>query len=426
MGHTALVASANLQPQEVVLFDNTATAGDANQAGTDSSSARENGDNVSIPTTTTTSGTTVYTNSGISALQTELSQTQANKAAIQQVLNDMLENQNSFIENLQELDAQILEYQDKIDQLQVQQEIAQNTVDYLSVELASAQDAESEQYERLKAHIQDEYENGNFSYLDILFGQTKHLNYIPMEERMEYIQQVDSYDQRALQELTDARQTVADKEALYLSMCDDIDLLEDIYTTEQETLNDLSTAKEAQINQYQIEIDETQSDLDTLDELENQQSAQIAEIEAKYQAAIAASTLTYNGDTFLWPMPTSTTITSTFGYRDKPSVEGATSYHGGIDIACSEGSEVLAAADGTVIYASYLGTAGNAVVISHGSGVSTCYYHLSAYNCSVGDSVSRGQVVAYSGNTGASTGPHLHFSVRLNGSYVDPMPYLGY
>lgn len=157
---------------------------------------------------------------------------------------------------------------------------------------------------------------------------------------MEYIQQVDSYDQRALQELTDARQTVADKEALYLSMCDDIDLLEDIYTTEQETLNDLSTAKEAQINQYQIEIDETQSDLDTLDELENQQSAQIAEIEAKYQAAIAASTLTYNGDTFLWPMPTSTTITSTFGYRDKPSVEGATSYHGGIDIACSEGSSI--------------------------------------------------------------------------------------
>ena len=151
MGHTALVASANLQPQEVVLFDNTATAGDANQAGTsaagtDSGSARENGDNVSIPTTTTTSGTTVYTNSGISALQTELSQTQADKAAIQQVLNDMLENQNSFIENLQELDAQILEYQDKIDQLQVQQEIAQNTVDYLSVELASAQDAESEQY----------------------------------------------------------------------------------------------------------------------------------------------------------------------------------------------------------------------------------------------------------------------------------------
>ena len=94
-----------------------------------------------------------------------------------------------------------------------------------------------------------------------------------------------------------------------------------------------------------------------------------------------------------------------------------------MDISCPTGSSVVAAADGVVSYVGYLGTAGNAVLIDHGNGITTMYYHLSAFNTSVGANVYAGQTIAYSGSTGASSGPHLHFGVRINGAYVDPMGY---
>ena len=121
-------------------------------------------------------------------------------------------------------------------------------------------------------------------------------------------------------------------------------------------------------------------------------------------------------------MPSSTSISSYFGYRNAPTA-GATSYHRGIDIPCSMGSPVIVVASGVVIYVGYLGSAGNAVVVDHGSGLSTCYYHLSSFAVSVGDTVTAGQTICYSGNTGVSTGPHLHFSVRENGEYVNPLKY---
>jgi murein DD-endopeptidase MepM/ murein hydrolase activator NlpD len=98
--------------------------------------------------------------------------------------------------------------------------------------------------------------------------------------------------------------------------------------------------------------------------------------------------------------------------------------HEGIDIAVAEGTAVVAAAAGTVIYAGWLGGYGNLVVVDHGGGISTAYAHNSAYATSVGQSVSQGQVVSYSGNTGNSSGPHVHFEVRVDGTAVDPLGYL--
>jgi murein DD-endopeptidase MepM/ murein hydrolase activator NlpD len=98
--------------------------------------------------------------------------------------------------------------------------------------------------------------------------------------------------------------------------------------------------------------------------------------------------------------------------------------HEGIDIAVGEGTPVTAAAAGTVIYAGWMGGYGNLVVVDHGNGLSTAYAHNSSLAASVGQSVAAGEVVSYSGNTGNSTGPHVHFEVRVNGSAVDPLSYL--
>ena len=126
-----------------------------------------------------------------------------------------------------------------------------------------------------------------------------------------------------------------------------------------------------------------------------------------------------------WPLPSVglSNITSYFGYRIHP-IYGYSKYHTGLDIGASSGSSIVAANGGTVYSAGWNGGYGLCVIIDHGGGVMTLYGHCSALYVSAGQTVSRGETIAAVGSTGNSTGPYLHFEVRLNGSYVDPYPYV--
>jgi murein DD-endopeptidase MepM/ murein hydrolase activator NlpD len=118
---------------------------------------------------------------------------------------------------------------------------------------------------------------------------------------------------------------------------------------------------------------------------------------------------------FIWPVQG--VLTSGFGWRWGRM-------HEGIDLAVGVGTPVVAAASGTVIVAGWLGGYGNLVVIDHGNGISTAYGHNTSVTVGVGQSVAQGQLISYSGSTGHSTGPHVHFEVRINGTPVDPLGYL--
>ena len=130
---------------------------------------------------------------------------------------------------------------------------------------------------------------------------------------------------------------------------------------------------------------------------------------------------------FGWPIPGATRVTDTFGPRIHPKT-GEKGYHYGVDIAAPEGTPVVAIEAGVVTGASYYGgTAGVNVKIRHekdGYVWESRYFHLSQIEVSVGDQVERGTVIAASGNTGRSTGPHLHIGITMNGSYVDPLPLI--
>ncbi len=127
-----------------------------------------------------------------------------------------------------------------------------------------------------------------------------------------------------------------------------------------------------------------------------------------------------NSGSFAWPVPSSSYITSYYGWRN---IFGGSSWHSGIDIAAGMGSNVVAARGGRISYIGWLGTYGNLIIVDHGDGFTSRYAHLSAYNCSYGQSVSRGQVIGFIGSTGRSTGPHLHFEILRNGSTVNPLSY---
>ena len=141
-----------------------------------------------------------------------------------------------------------------------------------------------------------------------------------------------------------------------------------------------------------------------------------AELAAKIQAAQSHSTVRHTGSGQLsWPV--SAPITSPFGWRWGRM-------HEGVDLGAAYGTPIAAAGSGTVIYAGWLGGYGNLTVIDHGGGLATAYGHQSRIAVSVGQQVTRGEIIGYVGSTGHSTGPHLHFEVRVNGQPVDPLGYL--
>ena len=153
-----------------------------------------------------------------------------------------------------------------------------------------------------------------------------------------------------------------------------------------------------------------------IEDLEAQSAELAARIRAAQQQSSESTTVYASGSGVLsWPV--AGTVTSGFGYRWGRM-------HEGVDIAVGQGTPVQAAGAGTVIYAGWLGGYGNLVVVDHGNGLSTAYAHNSSLVSAVGQSVTTGQVIAYSGSTGHSTGPHVHFEVRVNGGAVDPLGYL--
>lgn len=117
-------------------------------------------------------------------------------------------------------------------------------------------------------------------------------------------------------------------------------------------------------------------------------------------------------------------ITSGFGMRRHPILGGAPLFHTGIDISASYGTPVRASASGRVIFAGWYGGYGNMVILDHGGNISTVYGHLSRIVVKIGEEVAEGDVIGYVGSTGLSTGPHLHFEVRINGDPVDPLNWL--
>jgi murein DD-endopeptidase MepM/ murein hydrolase activator NlpD len=152
------------------------------------------------------------------------------------------------------------------------------------------------------------------------------------------------------------------------------------------------------------------SEIDALEEVS-------AELTAKIQAAQSHSTVqrTVSAAGLIWPV--SAPVTSPFGWRWGR-------LHQGIDLGAAYGTPIAAAAAGTVIWAGWLGGYGNLTVIDHGGGLATAYGHQSRIVVSVGQSVAQGEIIGYVGSTGHSTGPHLHFEVRVNGEAVDPLGYL--
>lgn len=392
--------------------------------------------------------------------------------------NDM----NQVREVVEELDTQIGEYNTKISELVDERVTIQAEIAVTQLRIQNAYYEEQLQYDNMKERIQYAYENGNTAYIDALMNVDDFKN---MLNESEYTAQVSSYDQGQLERLYQIRSSIEMyKELLNRNLAKVDDLTEEA-KTEQEALQVMVDGKRDVMIQLDMEIDQTEGEISELTAQRDAFDAQLAqivaaaaaaeearrqeeaarlerlrqqreeeerqrELERQRQEEAAQDTASdtdasyddtddsgddyyeeeeyvereyYTGGGLLWPMPSSHMITDYFGYRDAPTA-GASTFHQGLDIGCSMYAPAIAAASGTVTAAGYTPWSGNYITIYHGEGLSTTYMHLSDFAVSTGDYVSAGQVIAYAGSTGISTGPHLHFEVMIDGERTDPLNYL--
>lgn len=386
-----------------------ATAGDTTQATTESTES----------TTTENDGTDNGTaDASVDKAREDAQEAASKKKEAQEILNNLKSAKSSIEDYIIQLDKALNELQIEISHLEQNQKELQESIKESQKNLEIAQGAQEDQYESMKQRIQMVYESGNKRYLDVLLTATSMTDMI---NKTEYVSQVSLYDYNILKKLKTAKEQVAN-----LKMKLDKDLasnqaLQKEVNEQKETMEALVDEKSAQVAQYNKSIEGQQEEVNKYAQAQAEAEAIIAAAE---QNGSSSSTSSYTGGIFTWPVPGTSpaNITSPFGGRDAP-VAGASSYHRGIDIGCATGTPIVAASSGTVIVADYNYAEGNYICIDHGGGVVTVYMHNSSLMVSVGETVAAGQQIAAAGSTGISSGPHCHFGVRVDGTYVDPMPY---
>ncbi|MGE1063182.1 peptidoglycan DD-metalloendopeptidase family protein [Megasphaera paucivorans] len=359
----------------------------------------------------------------LSDVQSQMDQQAQKKNEAEAVIGSVFEKLRVTQENL---DAALKEFKTVSDQLAQTEEQITKT----QAELEKTQANLSRRQDVLSTRIRDIYMHGQLNYLDVVIGAK---DFSDFSNRVELLKRIVNSDMELITSIKDERDKINEQKAVL-----------EQERQKQVELKAESAKKKEEVEKRKAEqqaiLNKAQNDKATAEQAYNELEASSQQIGDMLRSRAAARAVAASGSDssgggsdssyyqpvsgsgrFIWPV--NGVITSPFGYRNHP-IFGRQILHSGIDIGVDSGTPVHAADSGVVVEAGWLGGYGYAVVIDHGNGLSTLYGHNSSLNVSAGQSVSQGQVIAYSGSTGNSTGPHVHFEVRANGDPVDPTGYL--
>ncbi len=384
----------------------------------------------------------------------------ASSSEIKKQLNELEEREEALQGQIDELRSQYNATEDEIQDLVNQKDIIDQEIALLNEqynvineqiasyslliadkqeELDDARARLADLNEKNKERIQAMEEEGALSYWSIIFEAN---SFSDLLDRLNMVQEIAAADQRRMQEISEVAEEVArnqeeletEKAALEVTRAE-LDETQKTLEAKRAEADELLLQLIAKGEEYEKMLDESEA---LQDELMKEIAAKEKEYDqAKYQEWLATSVVTTKPTTsstkpsqsapsssgWVCPVPYYT-LTSPFGMRKHP-VLGYERMHNGVDMACASGTPIYASKSGRVTVASYqAGGAGNYVSINHGDGFSSIYMHMTHYIVSVGQYVNAGQVIGYVGSTGISTGPHLHFGIAYNGTYVNPMDYL--
>lgn len=350
-------------------------------------------------------------------LQNQQSDIKNQKNQINKQLNEKKKTEKTLNQQLTELNRQLGTVQQAIDDLDNQMKETEDNIAFTAMEIENKQRDYDGRLAILNLRLKEMYEYGDVNFLEVLMNSSSFTDFL---SRFEYLRYIAANDQKLLDEVVQRKETLeADKVRL-----DELIVSLEAQKKEQEAksveLADASAKQATLVKQIKAEEKVL---YDELDELEAE-SKQIAAVIKQIQAEQAAKNGTSKAPgSYLWPCPASHIVTSNYGYRVNP-VSKVYKLHAGMDIGAAYGSAVIAAASGTVIKSEYYGGYGNCIIIDHGGGVATLYGHMSSLIAKNGQKVTAGQTIGKVGSTGNSTGNHLHFEVRINGSTVNPAGYV--
>jgi murein DD-endopeptidase MepM/ murein hydrolase activator NlpD len=351
--------------------------------------------------------------------QQDKDEAEENKNNAESILKNLEAEKSSLEEYVQELDDALSQIQADIADLNEEKADLEADIADKQEELETAKQEEQKQYEDMCARIQFMYENDTDTYADALLSSDSMSDFL---NRPEYVSAMAEYDYNMLDNLISVREQVANDELLLEMDLQSVENLTAQAEQQEEDLNTLIEAKAEKIAAYEDQITRQEQMVAQYDAELQAAAARIAELEAN----VDGNFVPYAGGALVWPCPSSTRITSYFGYRT-PDGGYVNDNHKGVDIGAPTGTPAVAAASGVVVIARYSNSAGNWVVISHGNGMYTMYMHASQLCVSEGQYVNAGDTILLVGSTGWSTGPHLHFGVGIGGylsaNAVDPLNY---
>lgn len=359
--------------------------------------------------------------SQIDALEEQRDALRAEREEMQAGIDELESQQADVLQQKAALDAQNEVYRQEIELIEEQVSLYTQLVEQKRQEVELATQAESEQLATYRRHVRAMEENGRYTYLSILFG-SRSLG--ELMSNLDMIGEIMEADQRSYEQYTAAREQSEQIQAEYETMLTELG-------SRQSELETEKAALEVQIDEATQMIVDLEAQLETDRAAYEEQLAKEAALEADIQEMIAelerqeaANSIVSTG-TYIWPLP-GYSPGSAYGWRIHP-IWGDRRFHAGEDIGAPMGTPILAADSGLVTVIPDNGNGyGNYIMINHGGGRVTLYAHMSGFAVSNGATVTQGQTIGYVGSTGNSTGPHLHFEVRVNGATTDPKSYFSF
>ena len=355
-----------------------------------------------------------YTNTCIASSISELNE---QKQQAENEKDKVTEQRESAEDELDNINAQIASIESELFTLQAQLDELNSSISQKEQEITEKQAELDHKEELLKTRMVAMYKGGGTTYLDVLLGSS---NYIEMYTKYNAIQTIAEKDTELINEVSQQKTDIENEKQELESSKAEVENIKKQTDAKNAELKAAKVSKQNTVSQLSAEEQELQKKIDEFEAAIDRAQQEIANATngtSGYEGS-------FSGGMFEWPISYSyNRITSIFGNRTAPTA-GASTNHGAIDIGVSY-VPVYAPANGKVILAQWVSGYGNYIMIDHGGGYYTAFGHLSRFTVSVGTVVSTGQQIAVSGNTGISTGPHLHYEVyiggRSKGYRVDPL-----
>lgn len=341
----------------------------------------------------------------------QLKENQVKQKGISSKLKQVKKKEDDIITKIQTLESKISKSEEEIKSLKAKISKTESEIGITLENLKVAEGNIEDKQDIMGDRINVMYRNGNIGYAEVLLNSK---SVTELLTNLDIVKRIVAHDVELLKELKEQRDIIEKEKASLENQKRQLVNLKSGMEQEQKSL--LASRGEQERLRQDLAKDKV-----ALEKMLDQAKKEADALTNKLRSLQSGGA--YVGGVLQWPVPGYTTINSYFGNRIHPILK-VPKLHTGIDIKVPAGKDVVAAGNGKVVTSGTLGGYGKTVIIDHGGGIMTLYAHNSKLLVSEGSNVTKGQKIALVGSTGVSTGPHVHFEVRKNGQYVDPIPYV--